>query len=186
MAPSVAGPANRYACAEGGDDLEGAGEGGGMRWAAGEEFDTSPKRIKTPACAVRGAVLSLPPSPSHHFFSEPRRPFHPPSLLSARAPSLSISAAPGAGQLVRGEQVGRKPSGRRRRRRRPRSAAPRLPVQGATRLAAGRPWFGEPGGILALRAKKPVFSVVRGLASLLLRFLFICLVHLVIAGGFPC
>jgi hypothetical protein len=30
---------------------------------------------------------------------------------------------------------------------------------------AGQPWFGEPGGILALRAKEPVFSVVRGLSS---------------------
>lgn len=141
-----------------------------MRWAAGEEFDTSPKRIKTPACAVRAAMLvccacacacPAPVSLSPLIISS-AIPFHPPlrSLSSPRGRHLypSLGCSRGGSALSRRE---------RNRWGRQAIGPPPPSTIGCSSVAdpgghrASLPWFSEPGGILALQAKEPVCQWAR-------------------------
>jgi hypothetical protein len=164
-----------------------------VRWAAGEEFDTSPKRIKTPACAARGAVLvcsvcvSLSLSPPSSFLQ--RSPSLSPLRAGATAPSLSIP------RLLQGRRVSNSAhsSGARERKqlggREPAAAVHDRLLVGCRSTGAPPPgeaclpWFSDPGGNLALQAKEPVFP-----SGSCPPFPVSCsayaLVRLVIAGGF--
>jgi hypothetical protein len=146
--------------------------GGGVRWAAGEEFDTSPKRIKTPACAARGAVLvcsvcvSLSLSPPSSFLQ--RSPSLSPLRAGATAPSLSIP------RLLQGRRVSNSAhsSGAREKKqlggREPAAAVHDRLLVGCRSTGAPPPgeaclpWFSDPGGKLALQAKEPFFSLSSG------------------------